>query len=118
MSRAAPGHSILVSETAEPTSHPHPGTLRKTFRAAQANFSLVRASKLRQSGSVSSNSRSVSSKEGSLVNLKNVVSNLAVAAVATFASASGLLLGDSPASTQWIVTSAKVQGAGGEQFVT
>jgi hypothetical protein len=55
------------------------------------------------------------------VNLKKSVSPLAVsalAALAALASSSGILLGDSPASTQWIVTSAKVQGAGGEQFVT
>ncbi|MEO6324285.1 MAG: hypothetical protein ABIT01_16770 [Thermoanaerobaculia bacterium] len=51
------------------------------------------------------------------MNLKKSFCLLAAAAVATI-SWSGALRGDSPSSTQWIVTSAKVQGAGGEQFVT
>ena len=52
------------------------------------------------------------------MNLKKTVFLFAVASLAASVSWSGTLRGDSPASTQWIVTSAKVTGAGGEQFVT
>ena len=43
---------------------------------------------------------------------------VAAAALSSLSSLSSLLAADTPATLQWLVTSAKATGAGGEQFVT